>query len=172
VPIIARSVGLLSQCPGWSAKPSVKSSANADIWPQVLVPKFWSQGSGPKSGRVGDRLGHLVAVMLVMMRIALLLVALFCLWCGSCGRGFFRRFAVPGKPLHFRLRVPRAVPRPFPPAFSIVRSHSNASSSMLSESRSILAILTSCFALAAGKVRARRTVRILSTATNYRARFR
>src|SRR4030088_1003347 len=76
-------------------------------------PKFWSQvlvaSFGRKSGRVGDRLGHLAAVMLVMMRIALLLVALLCLWCGSCGLGFFRRFAVLGKPLHFgfEFRVPR-----------------------------------------------------------------
>jgi hypothetical protein len=51
------------------------------------------------------------------------------------------------------------------------QSRSNASSSMLSESRSILAILASCFALATGKVGATRTVRILSAANNYRVRF-
>jgi len=161
VPIIARSVGLLSQCP------RVISQAIAQVIGERrhLAPSF-----SPKSRRVGDRLGHPVAVMPVMMCIALL-VAFLCLWCGSCGLGFFRRFAVLGKPFHFgfKFRVPC---RDLFRQLLYRRSRSNASSSMLSESRSILAILTSCFALATGKVCATRTGRTSSTADNYRVRFR
>ena len=62
-------------------------------------------------------------------------------------------------------QCPRVVSPAIAQAIGERRSRSNASSSMLSESRSILAILASCFALATGKVRATRTARIYPAPT-------
>src|SRR3981081_1265294 len=92
--IIARPVGLLSHCPGIVAK-IVGRPPN--IWPQ--------------SGRVCDRLRHLrvrVDRFVVLLLVILLVVALLCFWCRSCGYRFLP-LAVLGKSFDFgfKLGVPR-----------------------------------------------------------------